>query len=479
VIDQLNRQIALAVLTRLHPPRKNREGRKLLAGSSATPDDIIEEPVATSANATSEEGKGLISYWHSNLTLALPKQDVHSGLAVGQLPPALLQYVYLVPDHEHGAPLLHPIDSTGRVHPSSVYNYPVVFPNTFWDMREDMYPINSTTPTLPLHISVDTTSWFKFQLLAAMTDSFDKQPGMAGGEIDIIKHTLLHTSPWYLLLIVVVTILHMVFEFLAFSSEVSYWKKKDNLTGISVGTIMTSIVTQTIILLYLIDSSEETSWMILGSQAMGVAVESWKLTKALTVNVKPAPPGSLIPYRLDVQDKHVLSKEELETKEFDRVAFKIVAAGSAPLLIGYTIYSALYQTHRGWWSFTIGTLTSFVYTFGFVALIPQLIVNYKSKSVAGMNGKTLIYKIIGTFTDDLFAWGITKMPMMHRLATLRDDVVFFIYLYQWWHYGVDKSRVNEFGQVLEPTEEMKKRGGLVVGKKADLAEGEGESKKDQ
>lgn len=38
------------------------------------------------------------------------------------------------------------------------------------------------------------------------------------------------------------------------------------------------------------------------------------------------------------------------------------------------------------------------------------------------------------------------MPLLHRLATLRDDVIFFVYLYQSWKYKVDYSRVNEFGQ---------------------------------
>jgi len=38
------------------------------------------------------------------------------------------------------------------------------------------------------------------------------------------------------------------------------------------------------------------------------------------------------------------------------------------------------------------------------------------------------------------------MPTLHRLATLRDDVIFFVYLYQSWKYKVDYTRVNEFGQ---------------------------------
>lgn len=38
------------------------------------------------------------------------------------------------------------------------------------------------------------------------------------------------------------------------------------------------------------------------------------------------------------------------------------------------------------------------------------------------------------------------MPTLHRLACLRDDAIFFVYLYQTWTYRVDHSRTNEFGQ---------------------------------
>ena len=38
------------------------------------------------------------------------------------------------------------------------------------------------------------------------------------------------------------------------------------------------------------------------------------------------------------------------------------------------------------------------------------------------------------------------MPIMHRLSCFRDDIIFFIYIYQWWIYPVDHSRANEFGQ---------------------------------
>ena len=62
-----------------------------------------------------------------------------------------------------------------------------------------------------------------------------------------------------------------------------------------------------------------------------------------------------------------------------------------------------------------------------------------------MPAKAMMYKFLNTFIDDLFAFTI-KMPTLHRLATLRDDVIFFVYLYQSYKYKVDYTRVNEFGQ---------------------------------
>lgn len=80
----------------------------------------------------------------------------------------------------------------------------------------------------------------------------------------------------------------------------------------------------------------------------------------------------------------------------------------------------------------------------------------------------MVYKSLNTFIDDLFAF-VIKMPIMHRIACFRDDLIFFIYLYQKWAYRVDHSRVNEFGQgggeeeEEEEKEEKKKQGGVSRG----------------
>ncbi|KAJ3495697.1 hypothetical protein NLJ89_g10588 [Agrocybe chaxingu] len=405
-----------------------------------------------------------------NVTLALIS-DPHV-VPYSALPPPLAEHVYLVPGQR---------DETGK----RGYYKPIIFPNEFWHLRQHYVQINETTPSLPLQITFQPMSFLKFQIFASMTHGFNeaaKQQGSSSAELDEIKRMLLETNPWFLGLTALVSILHVVFEMLAFKSDVSHWRQKKEMVGVSVRTIVTNVFVQTVILLYLIDNNENTSWMILMGSGMGVIIEAWKITKAVDITVIPAPAGSLLPYKLDIkgahfrsdfanepkvtfwgEDKHVLNEDEKKTQEYDRLAFRYVSYVAIPLLAGYTVYSLVYESHRGWYSFVISTLTSFVYMFGFAQLVPQLIINYKLKSVAHMPIKAMIYKTLSTVVDDLFAFCI-KMPFLHRLACFRDDVVFLVFLYQRWIYRIDPKRVNEYGQVLSTD--------------IDEAEG-GESKKDK
>ena len=185
--------------------------------------------------------------------------------------------------------------------------------------------------------------------------------------------------------------------------------------------------------------------MILFGQGMGIAIEAWKITKTVNVRVRQTAPGSLLPYTVVFEDKHKLSETEKKTEEYDQIAFKYLYLVAIPLLLAYAGYSLVYESHKSWYSFIIAVLVGSVYAYGFLMMVPSLYINYRLKSVAHMPGRTMMYKFLNTFIDDLFAFTI-KMPTLHRLATLRDDVIFFIYLYQSWKYKVDYSRVNEFGQ---------------------------------
>ncbi|KAK8003421.1 AhpC-TSA-domain-containing protein [Apiospora arundinis] len=233
---------------------------------------------------------------------------------------------------------------------------------------------------------------------------------------------------------------------LAFGSDIAHYRKKKDNVGISVRSILANVFMQTVIFLYLIDNSQNTSWMILGSQGIGILIEFWKITTV--VNVR----GSWMPYWISFEDKHKLSETEEKTKEYDEIAFKYMYMAGVPLLIAYAIYSLYYDTHKSWYSYVITSLVGSVYAYGFLMMIPSLYINYRLKSVAHMPGKAMMYKFLNTFIDDLFAFTI-KMPFLHRMATFRDDIIFFIYIYQRWAYKIDYTRVNEFGQGGDDEEE--------------------------
>lgn len=212
---------------------------------------------------------------------------------------------------------------------------------------------------------------------------------------------------------------------------------------------------QAVIFLYLMDNSDNTSWMILASQGFGILLEAWKITKTVNVRLRPPPASSFwsfLPYVIVFEDKHKLSETEEKTKEYDEIAFRYLYIIAVPLLLAYAAYSLMYNTHKSWYSYIIETLVGSVYAYGFLMMVPSLYINYRLKSVAHMPGKAMAYKFLNTFIDDLFAFTV-KMPWLHRLATLRDDVIFFIWLYQGWKYKVDYKRVNEFGQGGDSDEE--------------------------
>ncbi|KAF2810691.1 cleft lip and palate transmembrane 1 [Mytilinidion resinicola] len=419
-------------LTQYLPKKKVKKTRNLLASANETAEQDIEDAAP----------KTIASYYHSNFTISLIPDGGVQNYPV--LHPGVRQYITL---EQTGAR-----DSTGQ----NGWYYPIVFTNTFWQLKKHMTELNSTVTTLPLNVHLNHLANWKFSIIAAMDEGLKAQAAAAasgqaaptggdGSEMEMFKEILLDSNSYLLGLTFFVSILHMIFEMLAFKSDVSHWRKKKDNVGTSVRTILANVFMQSIIFLYLMDNNDNTSWMILFGQGMGIAIEAWKITKAVNVRVRPTPAGSWLPYTVTFEDKHVLSETEKKTEEYDQIAFKYLYRVAVPLLIAYAIYSLMYETHKSWYSFIIATLVGSVYAYGFLMMVPSLYINYRLKSVAHMAGKAMMYKTLNTFIDDLFAFTI-KMPMLHRLATLRDDVIFFVYLYQSYKYKVDHTRVNEFGQ---------------------------------
>lgn len=385
-------------------PIKNVKNKKnLISGEMETiQNDILQQDL-------------IASHWKPNLTLHLVED--FTVYPRGGVPPQILEHIN--------------IDESGDY-------FPVLFFDEFWLFREHLILINDTVDILNLTLSYSPISLMKWQLFLQMEQSFSMQKSMGTAvedESDEFKRMLIETNPYLLAITMVVTLLHTVFDFLAFKNDIVFWKNKKSVEGISVKTMFLNFICQIIIFFYLMDN--DTSWVILISAGIGLIIEAWKIQKAVIVKID----WTRWPF-ISMTDRESYSSK---TKEHDATAMRYLSYVAYPLVIGYAIYSLMYQTHKSWYSWILSSLTGCVYTFGFIMMCPQLFINYKLKSVAHLPWRTFMYKALNTFIDDLFAF-IIKMPTLHRLSCFRDDIVFLIYLYQRWVYPTDYKRVNEFGQ---------------------------------
>lgn len=350
---------------------------------------------------------------------------------------------------------------------------PILFVNDYWNLQRDYYAINETTPELPLHLTFQPIGMFKWQLYAAqqMKNKFagnmlGELMASGGGEVnltlkkqkaayishiflifqesdedqDSLKETLIETNIYLLGLTIAISILHSIFELLAFKNDIQFWNNRQSLEGLSVRSVFFAVFQALIVLLYVLDN--ETNFMIRVSCFIGLGIEVWKIHKVVDINYNTDQKILGVLPKITFKDKG--SYSESQTKEYDNLAFKYLGWICFPLIIGYFIYSLVYNEHKGWYSFVLNMLYGYLLTFGFIMMTPQLFINYKLKSVAHMPWRMMTYKFLNTFIDDIFAF-VIKMPTMYRLGCFRDDIIFFVFLYQRWQYRVDLKRVNEFG----------------------------------
>ena len=323
--------------------------------------------------------------------------------------------------------------------------YPILYNSQFWITKTNLVPLNGSTTEITMEMMLEPAKMWKWQLMSQMEQSWKQQEDFMGEEDasggDMFRTLLLETNPFLLVVTAIVTLLHTVFDVLAFKNDISFFKNKKSMEGISIRSMVLNACFQIVILAYLADN--DTSMMVLASNGLGLVIEFWKISKAITVSFADG----------KIQWEETKSYSQSKTKAYDEIAMNHLLYVTFPLVAGYGCYSLIHQRHKGYYSWVLNTLVGFIYMFGFVTMTPQLFINYKLKSVAHLNWRTMTYKSINTFIDDLFAF-VIKMPVMHRLACLRDDFIFFVFLWQRYIYKTDYTRVNEFGQCAEPTEEM-------------------------
>ncbi|CAK9302329.1 unnamed protein product [Gordionus sp. m RMFG-2023] len=167
-------------------------------------------------NGTKSE---ILSHWHSNLTINLLVDN--TTWVQGHIPHPIDEYIVF---DEH----------------DPCYYKPVLYVNDFWNLASDYQPINSSIDFLNLTLTFSPISLFKWQMYVsqnvknkwmtmltegvnlgssqANTSNLAEDLDSQDESKDAFKKALLDTNPYLLGLTIIVSIVHSVFEILAFKN---------------------------------------------------------------------------------------------------------------------------------------------------------------------------------------------------------------------------------------------------------------------
>ena len=413
VIDNL-------VVFRHKPYKPKRVKRKLVKGwyiiGSIFPDPPI-LPIYRPAASPGEENKisgDIVGYWSKDFVGSLLTDWTEWPLK--QVPPGLIASL------RHDDKFYLPASSSlqmGR-------------------KLKDLIVINATGGNVYfpeiLKLKVAPISLPRFLFYAIMEESIkiNAKMGVPEKDLDELRYLLTESPPELLLLTVLISFLHLMFDILAFKSEIGFWRKIKSVKGVSIQSLTLSTISQTIVALYLHDN--DTTLLVLAPLCFSVIVSFWKLFKS---------------FRLSKQEEALMvigEEEKMETdssfkeqKRVDKEALYYMFILLFPIVVSYCTLSLLRDEHYGWYSWLIKSLAVCVYAGGFALMTPQIYLNYKS--VNHLDFGALWYRAFNTFIDDFFAF-LLPMPTMHRMSVFRDDLVFVIFLIQRWIYPT-RGVVNE------------------------------------
>ncbi|EPT31641.1 cleft lip and palate transmembrane protein 1 (clptm1) protein [Toxoplasma gondii ME49] len=327
----------------------------------------------------------------------------------------------------------------------------------------------------PLKIKYKPTGYASWLFLLIMGQAVGSLQRMQFSSYDVnsVKMMMGSSSPWVLLLVYLISLLHLVFEVLALYSDVTFWRGQENLAqNFSASGLLIEMALEIVTILYVRDNGD--SFLVQIFIFLRLLLNAWKLRKLVTFTLSSSPPyffkmrSVSSPSASEASVSETGNSRETNKKEtpkpvavdfeelqrFENSCMWYLFLLFLPVVIGVSLHQLVYVPQKGWWSWVVTSLATCGYTFGFVSMTPQLFRNYKLQSVTHLPWTVLGYQFTNTFIDDLFSCFI-RMPKMHRMSVFRDDVVFVVFLIQRWLYRHNKQREDAEASCQEELEVKK------------------------
>ncbi|KAJ2787459.1 hypothetical protein GGI15_000704 [Coemansia interrupta] len=353
--------------------------------------------------------------------------------------------------------------TTGREMPyvPLAWENPLAVFNKHWVPLTNKTSISQDTPldaeTIQIEVSLSgvVLGWFRLcnyanQGLAELTSSRSLIQ-YTETDVDNLKEMVYEVKPLMLAITLAAMALHMLFEFLAYKEDVSFWssKSKDSMEGISRSSMLMSLASSWISFLYMWDRRAETNIVVILGAAAGAVVEAWKVSKIMSIqDILPFGRNMATAQTVDNAAGKIKASEsepsktpaQLEAEKRREVQLRVdkqtgwyMTRVCIPAMAAYAAFSLIYQQHESYvsWFLSISLIT--VYTLEFIQMWPQLLINHELKTVDMLPLTAFLYRFLLTFIDDLYAL-VVPMPLIERIGTLRDDVVFIVLCYQWFKF---------------------------------------------
>ncbi|KAM8734816.1 lipid scramblase CLPTM1L-like [Acanthopagrus schlegelii] len=372
-------------------------------------------PTHTDVQRDKQKRPSPVSHWRPHLSITMMSEDFTFNKA--GLPSDVRRYMRVSQD--------------GR---QMIY-LPLLLINELNFRVRDLMEISSSTVQLPLTVSYEGLSLRGFRFWVHLQDVVYslRQFGFTEENVDEIKETLVDSNLYLLVLTALITALQLICEFLALKNDISSWRKKKSMVGMSRKSVLWRSLSTLLIFLHLL---EETSLLVLLPVGLGACVEVWKVFKVFNIQLKSS--------KLHVKK---LDEEERKTVEYDAQASRYLSYLVYPLCISGAIFSLAYLRQKNYYSWLINSLVTGVYAFGFLSMAPQLFINYKMRSVSHLQGTVLMYRGVNTLISDLCSCASIlsssgSFCSSHQLSCFRDELLFFLYLYQRRRYA-HKARRRE------------------------------------
>lgn len=315
-----------------------------------------------------------------------------------------------------------------------------MYVNTLVSPRDEYTPLlqGGKPPSMELRLrNVGLGYWTMQQQIGMAFDEAERTMGLNEYDVDSFKQMVGGSSPFKILLVYSVAILHLIFEYLAFASDISFWRAKTSFEGMSSSSVALQACMNIIMFLY-VQEQRQTKF-VMYFIAFRFCLQLWKLRKLTVLERCPSWPWFRWMNRADA----VEGFEELqEVHDSERRCMRGLLVVLLPVVGSFCAYRLIHYKFRSWYSWFVLSLAVCAQMGGFVVMTPQVFMNWRLKSVEHLPWRALTYQAINTFIDDIFMLCI-RMPEIQKYSVFRDDIIFVICCVQRWMYRKGTLAVSD------------------------------------